>query len=314
LLKEPRKKAVEPEPKLSLFQDHPGVQYEGKAMTSDRNFEYNAPITWVGRVPVYLATVLAGVFTLSVVLTSVALAVGGGDAVAPFIFSYATTIGKWQLWQLVTYALVNPPTSILLILQVVMFAWFGAEVEKFLGRKSFAWLCGLLLLAMPALLVVLRFFNIDLQLAGFDALTFSIFLAFALIYPRAQIIFSIEARWIAIGLMALYSLQAVAFRNWTQLIMLWWGLAVAALWLKCEGVASLDTPAISDYLRRKHSERNLKVVRPEKPAKSPEAAVHDSIDPILEKIARQGIGSLSRGEREKLERARAALLEKERGH
>jgi hypothetical protein len=32
----------------------------------------------------------------------------------------------------------------------------------------------------------------------------------------------------------------------------------------------------------------------------------------LEKIARQGIGSLTRGEREKLERVRAALLEKER--
>lgn len=283
-------------------------------MTSDRNFEYNAPITWVGRIPVYLATVLAGVFTLSVILTSMALAFGGEDAVAPFAFSYATAIGEFQLWQFATYALVNPPTSILLILQLVMFAWFGAEVEKFLGRKSFAWLCALLLLAMPALLVVLRFFNVVLELEGFDALTFSIFLSFALIYPRAQILFSIEARWIAIALMALYSLQAMASHNWSQLIMLWWGLAVAALWLKCEGVASLNTPAISDYLRQKHSERNLKVVRPEKPAKSPEAGVHDSIDPILEKIARQGIGSLSRGEREKLERARAALLEKERGH
>ena len=283
-------------------------------MTSDRNYEYNGPITWVGRVPVYLATILAAVFTLSVILTSVALAVGGSDALSPFVFSFATAVGELKLWQFVTYVLVNPPTSILLALQILMFAWFGAEVEKFLGRKSFALLCTLLLLAMPALLALLRVFKVDLALSGFDALTFSIFLAFALVYPRAEIIFSIQARWVAIILMALYSLQAMAFHAWAQFIMLWWGLAVTALWLKCEGVASLDTPSVSDYFRRKNSERKLKVVRPEKAAKPAEVGVHDSIDPILEKIARQGIGSLSRGEREKLERARAALLEKERGH
>ena len=39
---------------------------------------------------------------------------------------------------------------------------------------------------------------------------------------------------------------------------------------------------------------------------------HRIIDPLLEKISRDGLASLTRREREQLERARTALLEKER--
>jgi len=285
-------------------------------MIANRNHEHNGPLTWVGRVPVYLATMITAVLAVSMVATSLALALGGADAIFSMTFTYASAIRDLRLWQFVTYALVNPP-SIGLVIQLFMFAWFGTEVEKFLGRRSFALLCTLLLLAMPALLAVMGASGVDLPMSGSGEITFAIFLAFAIIYPRAEILFSIEARWIAIILMAVNTLQCLAFHAWANLIMLWWGLAVAAAWLKFEGLASLETPSVSAYFRRKHSEKKLTIVRSEKAekaAKSAEAGVHDSIDPILEKIARQGIGSLSRGEREKLERARAALLEKERGH
>jgi hypothetical protein len=39
---------------------------------------------------------------------------------------------------------------------------------------------------------------------------------------------------------------------------------------------------------------------------------HRIIDPLLEKISRDGLASLTRREREQLERARALLLERER--
>jgi hypothetical protein len=285
-------------------------------MIANRNHEHNGPLTWVGRLPVYLATAITAVLGVSMIATSLALALGGADLVGALTFTYASAIQNLQLWQFVTYSLVNPP-SIGLVIQLFMFAWFGTEVEKFLGRRSFALLCTLLLLAMPALLSIMGAFGVDLPMSGSGEITFAIFMAFAIIYPRAEILFSIEARWIAIILMGVNTLQCLAFHAWANLIMLWWGLAVVAAWLKFEGLASLETPSVSDYFRRKHSEKKLTVVRPrkeEKTAKQTEVGVHDSIDPILEKIARQGIGSLSRGEREKLERARAALLEKERGH
>jgi hypothetical protein len=285
-------------------------------MIANRNSEQCYPLTWVGRVPVYLATVLAAVQAVSMILTSFAMAVSGPEKnlLEPLIFTFGGLVWNWEVWTIFSYAFVNPP-DIMFAIQLIMFAMFGSEVEKYIGRKSFAWMCGLLLVAFPAFLCVLGMLGVNAPYQGAGALNFSVFLAFVLIYPRAQIFFGIEARWIAIVLMAVYSLICLAGHAWAQLAMLWWGLAVVAIWLKFEGLASLETPSVSDFFKRKHSQRKLKVVRGEKPKpKAEEPGVHDSIDPILEKIARQGIGSLSRAEREKLERARTALLEKEREH
>ena len=129
-----------------------------------------------------------------------------------------------------------------------------------------------------------------------------------MIYPGAEIFFGIQARWIAIALLGIYTLQFMASQQWISLSILWWECGVAAAWMMREGVRPFSLPSIS-AIPLKHPERRSKPARRE-PEK--EVELYDSIDPILEKIARQGIGSLTRGEREKLERVRAALLEKER--
>jgi hypothetical protein len=275
------------------------------------------PITWVGRVPVYLATIFTAVAAASMILTSVLMAVFGSRlpsnaVLAPLIFFFPSVQEHWTLWQFVSYAFVNPP-SLGFAMGVVLFAWFGTDVEKFFGRKGFAGLCATLLLASPVCLSILSLFGVSWPYFGATPLLFTIFIAFAIIYPRAAVLFGIEVRWIALALVAVLSLQDLAYHQWPELVLRWWNIGVVTLWLKWAGLASLATPSVSELLRRKHSARHLKVVPQKKAAKPAEVGVHDSIDPILEKIARQGIGSLSRGEREKLERARAALLEKERG-
>lgn len=280
-------------------------------MIANRNFgnyEPCQPLTWIGKIPIYLATVLAGVQAATMVITALLMS-ANSPWLSQMVFSYGEAVRQFKVWQFVTYAFVNPPNNIWVVLQLFMFAWFGRDVERFLGRKSFVWLCGLLVLAAPVFLTVLGLFGLPLSYAGSNVVNFSIFLAFALINPRAEIIFTIEARWVAIVLLAYSTIQCLAFHSWTQLMVLWVSLGVAAAWLKYQGVASLQTPALDNYFEKRHSARRLKLV---KPPRKPESGVHDSIDPILEKIAKQGIGSLSRGEREKLERARAALLEKER--
>ena len=90
-------------------------------------------------------------------------------------------------------AFVNRP-DIFTLIQLVLF--FGRDVEKFIGRKAFAWLYGVLVLAVPVLLSLLYFLGIDGgSYSGSDAVHFAIFLAFAMIYPGAEIFFSIQARW-----------------------------------------------------------------------------------------------------------------------
>jgi len=277
-------------------------------MIANRNFEQCEPLTWVGRVPVYLSTAIAFAHAVMMVFTALALASGAEWFFQILSFSPQSAIGKVHLWQFGTYAFVNRP-EIFTLIQLVLLAFFGRDVEKFIGRRSFAWLYAILVLAIPVLLSVLSFLGVESgSYSGSDAVHFAIFVAFALIYPGAEIFFGIQARWIAIALLGIYTLQMLAYRQWISLSILWWECGVSAAWMMREGVRSFSLPSVST-IPVKRPERRSKPARRE-PEK--EVELYDSIDPILEKIARQGIGSLTRGEREKLERVRAALLEKER--
>ena len=277
-------------------------------MIANRNFEQCEPLTWVGRVPVYLSTAIAFAHAVMMVFTALALASGAEWFFQILSFSPQSAIGKVHLWQFGTYAFVNRP-EIFTLIQLVLLAFFGRDVEKFIGRRAFAWLYAVLVLAIPVLLSVLSFLGVESgSYSGSDAVHFAIFVAFAMIYPGAEIFFGIQARWIAIALVGIYTLQMLAYRQWISLAILWWECGVSAAWMMREGVRSFSLPSVST-IPVKRPERRSKPARRE-PEK--EVELYDSIDPILEKIARQGIGSLTRGEREKLERVRAALLEKER--
>ena len=277
-------------------------------MIANRNFEQCEPLTWVGRVPVYLSTAIAFAHGVMMVFTALALASGAEWFFQILAFSPQSAIGKLHLWQFVTYPFVNRP-EIFTLIQLVLLAFFGRDVEKFIGRRAFAWLYAVLVLAIPVLLSVLSFLGVESgSYFGSDAVHFAIFLAFAMTYPGAEIFFGIQARWIAVALLGIYTLQLLAYRQWISLSILWWECGVSAAWMMREGVRSFSLPSVST-IPLKRPERRTKPVRRE-PEK--EVELYDSIDPILEKIARQGIGSLTRSEREKLERVRAALLEKER--
>ncbi len=276
-------------------------------MIANRNFEQCEPLTWVGRVPVYLSTAIAFAHGLMMVFTALALASGAEWFFGLLAFS-PQSVGKLHLWQFATYAFVNRP-EIFTLIQLVLLAFFGRDVEKFIGRKAFAWFYAALVLAIPVLLSLLSFLGIESgTYYGSDAVHFAVFVAFVMIYPGAEIFFGIQARWIAIALLGIYTLQMLAYKQWINLSILWWSCGVAALWMMREGVRTFSLPSVSNLPLRRPERRSKPANR--EPVK--EGELYESIDPILEKIARQGIGSLTRGEREKLERVRAALLAKER--
>ena len=283
-------------------------------MIANRNYEQCPPLTWVGKVPIYLATAIAAVHGVALILCAFILA-GGGRGLLKNVFEFSpdNALGGLHLWQFVTYAFVttNPNDFLWIALQLFMLAVFGRDVEKFVGRASFAWLYGLLLLAPPVFLSLIHLIgDWNFPYAGSGTIHFAVFIAFAYIYPRAEIFFGIEARWIALVLFGVYSLMLLADSQPVFLGLLWIECAVAVLWMMREGVGSLALPSPAAFFKRQHSQRKLRVLRQEEPPG--EVGLHDSIDPILEKIASRGMSSLTRAERETLERARVALLEKER--
>ena len=129
-------------------------------MIANRNFAQCEPLTWVGRVPVYLSTAIAFAHGVTMVFTALALASGAEWFFQVLAFSPQSAISKLNLWQFVTYAFVNRP-DIFTLIQLVLLAFFGRDVEKFIGRKAFAWLYGVLVLAVPVLLSLLYFLGID---------------------------------------------------------------------------------------------------------------------------------------------------------
>ena len=193
---------------------------------------------------------------------------------------------------------------------------FGREVERFIGRASFGMLYVTLVVVGPCLLTAAAVFTHGLPLlAGSYDLDFAVFIAFCAIYPNAEVFFSFKAKWIAAVFLGIYSLQLLAGHDIPNLFIFWATCLAAFLFIKYLRGHIGFRFSLRDYLRRRRSRRNLRplpsprAISPGKPP-TPHDDVIESIDPLLDKIAKHGIASLTAREREKLEQARAELLKK----
>lgn len=277
-------------------------------MIARRSPDNNGPLTWMGSFPVYASTVLAGVHGLTLILTALAMAAGAEWFLQLFVYSSNAISTDWALWQPVTYAFVHVPPYWFFLIELYLLVVFGREIEGYLGRRGFLQLYTLLLLAPTLLLTFADLLGWSTTYAGSSALHFGVFVAFALIYPTAEMFFGIQAKWIALALLAINSLQCLALSDYTALTVLAVDCVVACIFIGFhQGRFMIRLP-----------ERRFKVVRtPEPPATtsrkaaSAESDMDDVIDPILEKISRSGLGSLTVKERDRLERERARLLAKD---
>jgi membrane associated rhomboid family serine protease len=277
------------------------------AVIAHRTPESHDPIAWVGRVPVFATTIIVALHVISMVAVALVRASGADAILAQLTFDSGAVLRDWELWRCFTYAFVNSPDP-WFIIELVMLYIFGRDVEQFLGRKGFVRLyCGLLLLGPSLLLAATMATGRDFALVQGWA-NFGVFIAFAALYPNAQLIFAITAKVFAWVFLGINALQLVASREWAEMTVL---LATATLaWYAIRHGATLNLAFLSRLRPVTHraGRPRLRVLpSPEKISSDP----HQVIDPLLDKIARNGLASLTRREREQLERARAALIEME---
>jgi len=273
--------------------------YPSIDMSGDRSFGNTSPWTWVGSVPIYASTVLAAVHAVAMVATALAMAAGAEWLLQALSFSSAGVRGG-AVWQFVTYAFVHPP-NIWFLLEIYLLVVFGKQIEQFLGRDSFLATYAVLLLLPPLALTLASFAGIPSIYAGSGALHFSVFIAFATLYPSAEMLFGIAAKWVAVALVAVSGLQSLAARDLVGLTVLAIDAGAAFLlvrWLRAGG----GLPDWRALLPARRAPK-LTIVREEKSV---------PVDEILEKISRRGIGSLSARERALLEAARKELLQNEK--
>ncbi|MDQ6860262.1 MAG: rhomboid family intramembrane serine protease [Verrucomicrobiota bacterium] len=269
------------------------------------------PVTWVGRYPIDVTTLLVGLHVACAVIIAL-LFFGNTTGVLDYLqFDSAAVLGRFQAWRLATYALIHSPAGLLwFAIEMYMLFTFGREVERFIGRRAFIVLYTLLLLVPTVLLTVLGLWT-RLGMAGSGTLHFGVFLAFAAIYPNVEMMMlRIQTKWIALILVAIGTLVAMAGHDWATLITLWATAAVAFLYVQNRGIGSeLEWwSALKEKLSPKPKFQVVPRVSPRRTVE-PEN-VHESIDPILDKIAKSGINSLTTNERRALDRARNQLLKK----
>jgi len=272
-----------------------------------RSPENYDPITWVGRIPVYATTIIVALYVVSMVGVAIALASGAEAGLGKLTFNTESVLRGGELWRCLTYAFVNPPDP-WFIISLVMLYIFGRDVEQHLGRKGFVRLyLGFLLLGPSLLLAASLVSGQSLSISQSWA-NFAVFLSFAALYPGAQLLFQITAKIFALVLLGISVLQLLAGRQWVEMMVL---LATAFLaYYAIRHGSALNLDFIS-RLRPVSSRSKIPRLRVVKSPDDEPVDPHRIIDPLLEKISQNGLSSLTRREREQLERARAVLLAKD---
>lgn len=264
----------------------------------------------MGRYPVDVTTMLVGVHVVCAILTALIFAAGHSSVVNYFVFDSAEVWSGGQVWRLFTYAFIHSPSALLwFAIEMYMLFVFGREVEKFVGQRAYIGLY-LVLLLLPAIVLSVWGLSTRTAMAGSGPIHFGIFVAFATIYPSVELFLRIMTKWIVLVLAGIGTLSALAAHDWTTLVVLWTSIGAAFLFIEWRGAGpelswltnlkSSLQPKPKFHVVQKSSSR--RVVEPED--------VIASVDPILDKIAKSGIGSLTASERQTLDRARNRLLKK----
>jgi len=276
------------------------------------------PLMYVRGFPVDTTTLLVVVHIGAMVLTAVAMTLTGTDMVEAY-----SSVVRWfgfygpeaitgKVWTLFTYPFVHniAVEHIWFAIEMLMFFWFGREVERHIGRNAYIWFYALLVV-VPALVVGLASAFIPVgSLVGSNIIHFAVFIGFVTIYPNVQFFFGLVAKWLAWGLLAIFTLSSLVQRDWIGLIHLWTTCGGSYFLLRSSGIGGgfswFESMEHWKEERQQHKEdvRERKILEKRQEEEA-------SVDAILEKISQQGIQSLNPTERELLERASRDLHQKD---
>jgi membrane associated rhomboid family serine protease len=274
--------------------------------------------------PLRTPTVLVLACLVSMLLTTLAIAFNAARFGAWLWLDSEAVWTRGELWRLGTYVLWNRPDPLGFSMDLLMLWWFGRELEDFFGRRIFLRLC-LGIVLVPALAGVLMGWFSPFQFAGVSGV-FSLFVAYATLAPEVTLLFGVSAKWMAVLFLGLKGFAALASHAWGPLGMTLAGAGFAyayvrheqgllewpdwgAWWLSGRRPAAFEI--VRDAEERFEEPKLSRVPSGLRGEVAKETEVLARIDPLLEKIGRSGMGSLTEEERQDLQLARETLLKRE---
>jgi membrane associated rhomboid family serine protease len=216
----------------------------------------------------------------------------GAAALIPF-----NTFYEGQVWRLATYMFLHS-TGMVFHLLLNMFAlWmFGGVLEERWGTKKFIGLYAMFG-ATAALFGALYLFDVRLRfvpVVGASGAVFGLLTSYALYYPNRDVLlfFVLPVRaWIMVaGFAVLSLLMAFSHEDGIAHLVHLGGIAAAFIYLK-------GGPVLAAWRRDRRELRNERETR----RRAEELAgrkkhYEEKVDPLLEKISREGMGALTREE------------------
>lgn len=213
-------------------------------------------------------------------------------------------IGNGEFWRFFTYQFLHANAWHFAVNLLVL--WFaGREIEPIVGRHHFLSLClvanlaggAVSLLATPHAVIV-----------GFSAAAAAVIVAYATIMPELEQ---------SLSLLFLFQLRLRA-KTFAAGLMIFGIVCVAGQWFSEVGPAGILTGSIIGWawarrlgfgnpmwFQRLAFERRQRDLRRER--MTPEDFITSEIDPILDKISREGMHSLTRAERKILDQGREKI-------
>jgi membrane associated rhomboid family serine protease len=269
------------------------------------------PLFWMSGRPIYVNTLLLILHIVAFAVTALAVSFLGAEVLGFLCLGNYEVVYRGQIWRLVSYVIFPPQTAISFIFAMGFLFYFGRQVEQFIGRKTYINLYAALVLLPAILFCVLGLFGFwqENYLGGYGSV-FGVFIAFATIYPGVEICIwfvNLTAKGWAYALLAVLSLANIAYHQWIDLGALWCDAAIGYAGMRLIG-AGRGMTWLTDWIediqaKRLARQRSIKVLKDVKET--------ESIDDILEKISKHGVGSLDARERAALERARTNLLKRD---
>lgn len=282
-------------------------------MSTYETSDEHRPVMWLRGYPVYAAHFIVIVYVVSAIIATALNFFKIGGLLTSLVF-IGDQVLRGEVWRVVTYGFVNVP-SIRFAVDMVMFVWFGREVERSFGRRSFLLFYAGVYLMTPLLLTLAGVWMPLPPLVG-ETGAFAMFIAFATFFPNAPVLFTLPAKWVALILVAVYTLMGLNNRDWAGLLSLWGTTGFAFAFVRYQQ-GHVELPKITLFKRgpKLRVLPDLPIEKKKSSAKTFDA--HGSsmaeVDALLDKIAQSGMGSLTAKERAKLDAARTELLKRESG-
>lgn len=284
-------------------------------MRTSSSYSDYQPLGHFGRVPVYAASILALFYAVGMIVAT--MLASAGVPLGGLYLSADAFFGRGWVWQPLTCTFLNGP-SFFFLFGIFFFYMAAVEVERYLGRSRFLKFYALTLLVPVAVLGLWRLAGFPALFGGLSEITVAMFIAFATLYPNIEYLGWVPLKYVAFACFAIASLGFFPQHDWVGLSVLT-GESVLAFFFvrhlqRGGGVEWGEWfSRLNPFKRRPH----LRVMPPPGEAGREDAAPDGSdemeaINPVLEKIAKSGMASLTKRERAHLERAREALLKKER--